>query len=505
MTESESMKLYSDNHLNYSTQNTPNRLIRNEKAKWTPLLITTGITTTLGASIPCGYNIGVVNAPAKFIKSWCNETIYEEYSLALSEDELDFLWATIVSIFLIGGAIGSLGGAWVSNKLGRKKSFFTCCVLYVLGAMCFQTCRSFNSVELLLGGRLLVGLAAGLTTTTIPMYCAEIAPIEIRGTLSVLVSMGVTSGVVVGQIMSLDEIFGEDDLWQFALSCPAIVILLCLIPYRWLPESPKYLLCVAGKPALAEEEIIRLRGNNNSVRAEMEHMNPTRCENIVEKRSVCSVLRDKRLTLPLILTCALQGGQQLSGINAVFYYSVELFESVGLSLTKAQFANLGAGSINLIVAMFSPILMTKVNRRPLVMLSIGVSAFFLFCIMTILLLIESANWLKYACIVAIFGYIVFYQLGLGPIPYFIATELFEVGPRPVGMALGSLSSWLFNFVVGILFPTLESLWGAFVFLPFATTCVLMTVLVYFYLPETRNRDPSVVAPLMSHGFHSRIH
>lgn len=82
--------------------------------------------------------------------------------------------------------------------------------------------------------------------------------------------------------------------------------------------------------------------------------------------------------------------------------------------------------------------------------------------------------------------------------------MFHVGPRPVGMALGSLSSWVANFLVGLLFPTLQTLWGAYVFLPFAITCVLLTTLVYFYLPETRGKDPSEVVPIISRGFRSQV-
>lgn len=305
---------------------------------------------------------------------------------------LDLLWASVVSIFLIGGAVGSMGGAWLSNKVGRKKSFFVCCVLYILGALCFQLCRTFSSVELLVLGRLLVGLGSGLTTSTIPMYCAEVAPIEFRGTLSVLTSMGATGGVVVGQVVSLEEIFGSPDLWQFALSCFAVIVILCLMPYGWMPESPKYLYCIAKRRDFAEEEIIRLRGNDETVRAEIEAMNPANSdENSGDKRTMCSVLRDPKMLLPVVLTCALTGGQQLSGINAVFFYSVALFESVGLTKKQAQWANLGAGSINLCVAFFSPVLMSKVNRRPLALLSISMASIMLFCIMFSLILIVSGT------------------------------------------------------------------------------------------------------------------
>ncbi|XP_055602387.1 solute carrier family 2, facilitated glucose transporter member 9 isoform X6 [Uranotaenia lowii] len=88
-------------------------------ARWTFWLVVAGISTTFGAAVPTGYNIGVINAPANFIKIWCNETLFETYGSILSEDSLNTFWAAVVSIFLVGGVIGSLGGAWVADKLGR--------------------------------------------------------------------------------------------------------------------------------------------------------------------------------------------------------------------------------------------------------------------------------------------------------------------------------------------------------------------------------------------------
>lgn len=116
---------------------------------------------------------------------------------------------------------------------------------------------------------------------------------------------------------------------------------------------------------------------------------------------------------------------------------------------------------------------------------------------------DLSAWLPYLCVVSLFGYIVFYQLGLGPIPFFIGSELFEVGPRPAAMALGSLSSWGCNFLVAMSFPTLISYIESYVFLGFATVCILLTILLKIYLPETKNKDPSDVAALVSNGFKSR--
>lgn len=71
------------------------------------------------------------------------------------------------------------------------------------------------------------------------------------------------------------------------------------------------------------------------------------------------------------------------------------------------------------------------------------------------------------------------------------------------MALGSLASWTGNFIVGMAFPSLQALWGAFVFLPFAVACFLLMTLLKFYLPETRGRETGAVVPLVRDGFKSR--
>lgn len=213
----------------------------------------------------------------------------------------------------------------------RKRSYLSCGILLVLGGICFQFCRALGSVELVLLGRVLVGLAAGLTTSTVPMYLTELAPISLRGAIGVFVSIGVTGGVVVGQVISLEEIFGTEELWQFALSFYVILVITFFVPYHWLPESPKYLYVIKKRQDEAIYEIKRLGGKHTRddyVKQQIEAMRnedstTTTCddeekdERIIKQRSLWSVLTDPSLRLPLILVCALQGGQQFSGINAV--------------------------------------------------------------------------------------------------------------------------------------------------------------------------------------------
>uniref|UniRef100_A0A182QGP1 Major facilitator superfamily (MFS) profile domain-containing protein n=1 Tax=Anopheles farauti TaxID=69004 RepID=A0A182QGP1_9DIPT len=326
---------------------------------WTIRLAALGLITTLGVSIPVGFNIGVINAPSEYIKQWSNETIFRNYDVQLSDGALRAVIATIISIALIGGVIGSLEGAYLSDKYGRKKSFLFCALLLTSGALCFLSCRAAASVELLLLGRLLVGLASGLTTGVIPMYLAEVSPVKLRGAMGVLCPLGLTTGVVIAQVASLEQVLGTADHWHYALSCFAVLNLFCYVFYFWIPESPKYLYSVKGDQVGSLRAIRKLFGRHSIgddyIKLQMECVNgqgrqPSANPSDVDiqpqaSRSFWSVLRDPTLTLPLVLVCALQGGQQLSGINAVFFYSVSIFESVGFSSTAAKFANLGVGAL----------------------------------------------------------------------------------------------------------------------------------------------------------------
>lgn len=341
--------------------------------------------------------------------------------------------------------------------------------------------------------------------------------------------------MVVAQVASLEELFGTDDLWHYALSAYSVLVIICFLPYKWLPESPKYLYIVVGKREEARNgkltislkilkfriliikktifiwlfsELMRLRVGSGStdllarINAELIVMEQD-ASTQAYTRSILSVLTDRSLLMPVILICALQGGQQLSGVNAVFYYSVEIFKNVGLSDTNAKWANFGAGVLNLLVAFSGPKVMEKINRRPIIINSCLFSGLFLVVLTVVVQYVDAISWFSMACVFSVFGYIIAFQIGLGPIPYFIGSELFEISTRPAAMSLGSLASWACNFYVGMTFLPMKSAIEAFVFLPFAIVCFILVALMYVYLPETRGREPADIAPIVSNGFRSR--
>lgn len=120
----------------------------------------------------------------------------------------------------------------------------SCGAIFVLSAVLFFVTPIVGSVEILMIARLVNGLASGLTTSTLPMYLTELAPLELRGTLGALTQMGLVGGIIFGQVGSLQHVFGTPELWHIAFSAYAVLVVVFLLPFHWFSESPKYLYIV---------------------------------------------------------------------------------------------------------------------------------------------------------------------------------------------------------------------------------------------------------------------
>ncbi|CAH0554862.1 unnamed protein product [Brassicogethes aeneus] len=497
--------LFAGNDNRPSIQQSPYTELSVKRPGWTKILVLAGASTTLGCSLCVGFHIGVVNTPADIIKSFCNESIHERYNQILSVGSLNLLWSSIVSIFLVGGAVGSLGGSLLADKVGRKGALNLSSVLAVIGGLLFLISKTANSVESIILGRLLVGLSSGLITSVMPMYLTELAPLHLRGATGVLCPLGVTCGVLVGQVMSMYKILGNESSWPNLLGF-YLIPLLCSTALPFLPESPKYIFVIKKQHQQALLELCKIRNaKEESLEDEIRELRLEDQDNaeVGDTWTIGKVLKSKTLLLPLLLTVTLQAGQQFSGINAVFYYSSTIFAHAGLSRESSELATIGAGCCNLFMAILSIFSMSTFNRRFLLQISLTSTAFFLVLLGYAISYIDSYHWMPYISILGVLGFVVCYGIALGPIPYFVGSELFEVGPRPAAMALGSMANWGGNFFVGLLFPTMQAEIGAASFFIFATIVVLIFAFTRWYLPETRGRDPSEIAHMCKDGFSSK--
>ncbi|XP_050423475.1 glucose transporter type 1 isoform X6 [Adelges cooleyi] len=441
-----------------------------------------------------GYNTGVINAPEGNIEKFIKDVFEDRYKKNMDSGRAELLYSFAVSIFAIGGMLGGFSGGIIANRFGRKGGLLLNSFVGIGGACLMGLTKYFNSYEVLFVGRFIIGVNCGLNTSLVPMYISEIAPLNLRGGLGTVNQLAVTTGLLISQILGIEQILGTDDGWPVLLGlaiCPAILQLI-LLPV--CPESPRYLLITKQWEEEARKALRRLRATNQ-IEEDIEEMRAEeRAQQSEATISLMELLCSPTLRQPLIISVVMQLSQQLSGINAVFYYSTSLFITAGLAENVAKFVTIGIGVIMVNMTLVTMPLMDKTGRRTLHLYGLG--GMFIFSIfITISLLIteffgfvqEMIDWMSYLAVVSILGFVVFFAVGPGSIPWMITAELFSQGPRPAAMSIAVLINWVANFAVGIGFQPLKTALDNYTFLPFSVLLAIFWIFTYKKVPETKNK------------------
>ncbi|XP_034409696.1 solute carrier family 2, facilitated glucose transporter member 3 [Cyclopterus lumpus] len=454
------------------------------KKKLTCYLIYCVSTAVIG-SLQFGYNTGVINAPEQKLRRFFQNVSMERYGEPFSPGANTMVWSFAVAIFSVGGMVGSFSVGVLVTKFGRRKSMMLSNILAVLGGSLMGLSALCGSFEMVIIGRLIIGVFCGLCTGLTPMYVGEISPTAVRGAFGTLHQLGVVIGILVAQIFGLEFLLGSDSLWPLLLALTILPAILQCIMLPFCPESPRYLLIVLNKEEEARKALVRLRGCED-VSDDIQEMKEEGMKMASEKKvSILELFRSPNYRQPIIIAIILQLSQQLSGINAVFYYSTGIFDQAGV--TQPIYATIGAGVVNTVFTVVSLFLVERAGRRTLHLIGLAGMAVFALIMTISLSLVKTNQSLSYLAIVAVFGFVASFEMGPGPIPWFIVAELFSQGPRPAAMAVSGFSNWTANFLVGLSFPKLEELCGPYVFIIFMIFLILFFIFTFLKVPETRGR------------------
>lgn len=458
-----------------------------------PLMLAVG-TAVIG-SLQFGYNSGVINAPQKIIEAFYNETWTARHGDMISKTTMTSLWSLSVAIFSVGGIVGSFSVGLFVNRFGRRNSMLMANVLAFLAAALMGFSKMGASWEMLIIGRFVVGLYSGLSTGFVPMYVGEVAPTALRGALGTLHQLGIVVGILMAQVFGMDSIMGNATMWPFLLGFTFIPALVqcCLLPI--CPESPRFLLINRNEESKAKSVLKKLRGMTD-VSADMQEMKEESRQMMREKKvTIAELFRSPLYRQPIVIAIMLQLSQQLSGINAIFYFSTKIFEKAGVQ--QPVYATIGTGVVNTAFTVVSLFVVERAGRRSLHLLGLLGMAGSAILMTIALALLDKYDWMSYMSIVAIFGFVAFFEIGPGPIPWFIVAELFSQGPRPSAFAVAGFSNWTANFIVGMGFQYVEELCGAYVFVIFIVFLLGFFIFTYFKVPETKGRTFDEI----SAGFH----
>ncbi|XP_037079932.1 glucose transporter type 1-like isoform X2 [Pollicipes pollicipes] len=459
------------------------------------LFLVSAIFSAVLGMFQFGYNTGVINAPQHIIEDFIKNVWRTRYGTTIQSSTLDFVWSVAVSIFAIGGMVGGFSGAYIANRFGRKGGLLLNDLVGIVGAGLMGLSHLSSSFEMLIIGRLVIGYNCGLSTSLVPMYVSEIAPVNLRGGVGIVNQLAVTIGLLLSQVLGLTQLLGTDDGWPLLLGLAVCPSALQLVLLPMCPESPRYLLITKQKEQEARKALRQLRHCNN-IEDDVEEMKTEERAQQAEARfTMLQLVKSPALRSPLIIAIVMQLSQQLSGINAVFYYSTDIFVDAHLSAQGASYATMGVGVVMVLMTVVSILLIEREGRRTLHLWGLGGMFFFSVFITISFLVKQMISWVSYLAVICTFGFVVFFAVGPGSIPWMITAELFSQGPRPAAMSIAVLINWLCNFIVGIAFLPMKNLLEDYTFLPFSLLLAIFWGFTFKRVPETKGKTFEEIAAL----------
>ncbi|MBI3717687.1 MAG: sugar porter family MFS transporter [Sphingobacteriales bacterium] len=384
-----------------------------------------------------------------------------------------------VSIALIGTIIGAIFGAIPSDKLGRKKTLVLIAVLYLFSSL--GTALATNWYAFLFF-RLFGGLGVGASSVTAPIYISEISPAERRGKLVGLFQFNVVLGIVVSYLSNyLIGLSGEHS-WRFMLGIQAIPSFIFLVLLRSIPESPRWLIMKKGKVEEARQ-IFKTINADTADKIVKEISETDKEEKAVLQQEP---LFSKRYKTPVMLAMLFAVFNQVSGINAIIYYSPRIFEMTGLGTSSSLLSTVGLGIINFTFTLLAMNFIDKVGRKTLMLIgSVGL-------IITLGMVSYSfyaGSFNGFTVPLFLFIYIAFFAFSQGAVIWVFISEIFPNQVRAQGQTLGSTTHWVMAALIAFSFPYLaEKAGGGNTFLFFCIMMCLQLLFVWKLMPETKGKS-----------------
>ncbi|ELW72603.1 Solute carrier family 2, facilitated glucose transporter member 11 [Tupaia chinensis] len=411
------------------------------------ILFLTVCAAGIGGTFQFGYNLSIINAPTLHVQEFINETWLARTGRPLPDHLVLLVWSLIVSLYPLGGLFGALLAGPLAITLGRKKSLLVNNVFVVASAVLFGFSREAGSFEMILLGRLLVGVSAGVSMNVQPMYLGESAPQELRGAVAMTSAIFTALGIMLGQVVGIREFLGGPQAWPLLLASCLVPGVLQLSTLPLLPESPRYLLIDRGDAEACLAALRRLRGTQD-VAAEMREMEEERaaCRGRCARRP-WELFQDRALRRQVMSLVVLGSAMELCGND-----SCAAIERVG--------------------------------RRGLL---VGGDCLMTFWGAIFTCLQTSVPWVPYLAMSCIFAFILSFGIGPAGVTGILATELFDQTARPAAYVVCGALMWAMLFLVGLGFPFIMEGLSHFLYVPFLGVCVCGAVYTGLFLPETKGK------------------
>lgn len=420
--------------------------------------------TAASVGVIYGYDLSSIAGARLFIA--------EDFHLTTRQQEL------VTTMVVIGQIVGALAAGVIANAIGRKRST----VLLTAGyAVCAILGACAVSLPMLLAARLLLGVAIGIAVVVVPVYVAESAPTAVRGSLLTAYQVTILVGIILGYLVGY--LLAGAHAWRSILgiaAIPAVVLLPLLIR---MPDTARWYL-LKGRVEDARRALSRVEPD-----ADVESQLTEIAVALKDEGSgkVSEMIRRPYLRATVFVV-VLGFLVQITGINAIIYYSPTIFAEMGF---HGDFALLGlpalvqlAGLSAVFVSLFS---VDRLGRRPILL-----SGIVMMIVADATLMVIFANSSGSGLVLGFGGILLFivgFNFGFGSLVWVYAGESFPSRLRSLGSSVMLTSTLTGNaLIAGFFLTMLQLLGGAGVFAVFGGLTVVAFFVVYRYAPETKGRE-----------------
>lgn len=381
-----------------------------------------------------------------------------------------------VSAALLGTIVGSIAAGRLADRLGRRAAIFAGTILYAVATILASCSQQFSQFATC---RFFCGAAIGLISVASPLYLAEIAPSKLRGgivgSFQLSLSVGVVAAFLASYLVSLHV--SPDMAWRLSMgagAAPALLALPCLLRS---PETPRW-LALRGRVVAARAALTALGSKD----CDLDIAGMAASQDDAE-RSDRATLFTRRNLRPIALAVSIAMFNQLTGVNAILYYILDVFKDLGSGRLNGRADAVILSSLSLIVTVIAVFVIDKVGRKPLLL--VGTTGMGI-CLL-LLMAIRNYAWPAATVVVVIACYNICFGFSQGTVIWVYLSEIFPLHVRARGQSLGSVVHWITcAFVVGT-FPAIMSSLGNKVFACFALMMILQFFTVLLFYPETKGK------------------
>jgi sugar porter (SP) family MFS transporter len=421
-----------------------------------------------------GYDLGNISGALLFLT--------DRFKLTTTETE----WVT--SIVVAGSIVGALVASRLANAIGRKPTMVLVAITYAIFALLSAAAGSLVWLD---AARFCLGVTIGISVVTAPIFVAESSPAAIRGGLIVMYQVATVSGIVVAYFV--DYALASGGNWRLMLGLSAVPALLVLAVLARLPDTARwYVMKGRREQARATLAVADPDADVDRELAEIE-------DDLRRERggSLGEMLRRPYLRATLFVV-GLGFLIQITGINAVVFYSPLIFKQMGFSGNSALLllpALVQVGS--LIATIVSLAIVDRLGRRPTLLT--GITAMIA---STLLLVVVFASG-HVSAAAGFIGILVFtagFNFGFGSLVWVYASESFPARLRTTGASAMLTADLVANLLIALYFlSAMKSLGGTATFAIFAGLAAVSWLFIWWLAPETKGRPLEAIRGYWENG------